>query len=439
MKGRFFSCALALVLLASLPLAAQDFGFGDTADEGDSGFGGGASLPFALSISGEAGAELLSYVKELDKPSDTALDIKFKGKLNFQAEGTNAKAVINLNVSAPEEDFINGILSIDEAYLQAYFGNFEIEGGLRKLTWGKADSNGPLDVINPFDYSEFINLTDPMKIKLPRPLIHGSYRIGSFSKIEAVILPLFAPHRFAETSRWAQSASSPLTLNKPSDDELRKLNYAQAGARFTTTIGPADFGAQYFYGRMYQPSTQVTFTEMMPTGIDLDYNRYHQIGIDYAQVIAGFNLRAEAAANLTDDFAGDDGAVQNPAILWSLGFDRDLFWGINLNLQCNESIRLMHGEISENPLLDTEAGSDITTTRITAVVSKKFLRDELEVRAAIIYGIEDNDFLIVPGIYWTIKDIQLELSSGIFGGDKDGQLGRYRDNSFIKIGMRYAF
>ncbi|GHV80490.1 hypothetical protein AGMMS49944_22810 [Spirochaetia bacterium] len=429
MKGRFFSYALALLLLASLPLAAQDFGFGDIADEGDAGRGG--SLPFALSVSGEAGVELLSYVKELDTPSDTALDIKFKGKLNFQAEGTNAKAVINLNISAPEEDFIDGVLSIDEAYLQAYFGNIEIEGGLRKLTWGKADSNGPLDVINPFDYSEFINLTDLMKIKLPRPLIHGSYRIGSFSKLEAVVLPWFAPHRFAETGRWAQSASSPIPLNVPSDDELRKLKYAQAGARFTTTIGPVDFGAQYFYGRMYQPSIQV-----FPT---VDYNRYHQIGIDYAQVIAGFNLRAEVAANLTDDFAGDDGAVQNPAILWSLGFDRDLFWGINLNLQCNELIRLMHGEISENPLLDTEAGSDITTTRITAVVSKKFLRDELEVRAAAIYGIEDKDFLIVPGIYWTIKDIQLEFSSGIFGGDQDGQLGQYRDNSFIKIGMRYAF
>ncbi|GHU61459.1 hypothetical protein FACS189445_3480 [Spirochaetia bacterium] len=442
MKGRYFSCALALLLPASLPIAAQDFGFGDIADEGDAGldatFGGG-SLPFALSVSGEAGVELLSYVKELDEPSDTALDIKFKGKLNFQAEGTNAKAVINLNVSAPEEDFIDGVLSIDEAYLRAYFGNFEIEGGLRKLTWGKADSNGPLDVINPFDYSEFINLTDLMKIKLPRPLIHGSYRIGSFSKLEAVVLPWFAPHRIAETGRWAQSAASPIPLTVPSDDELRKLKYAQAGARFTTTIGPVDFGAQYFYGRMYQPSTQVIFNGMFPAGIDLDYNRYHQIGIDYAQVIAGFNLRAEVTANLTDDFAGDDGAVQNPAILWSLGFDRDLFWGINLNLQCNESIRLMHGEISEDPLLDTEAGSEITATRITAVVSKKFLRDELEVRAAAICGIEDKDFLIVPGIYWTIKDIQLEFSSGIFGGDKDGQLGQYRDNSFIKIGMRYAF
>ncbi|GHU72259.1 hypothetical protein FACS189450_09720 [Spirochaetia bacterium] len=444
MKERFFSCALALLLLASLPIAAQDFGFGDITDEGDAGRGatfgatfGAGSLPFALSVSGEAGVELLNYVKELDKPSDTALDIKFKGKLNFEAEGTNAKAVINLNVSAPEEDFIDGMLSIDEAYLRAYFGNFEIEGGLRKLTWGKADSNGPLDVINPFDYSEFINLTDLMKIKLPRPLIHGSYRIGSFSKIEAVVLPWFAPHRFAETGRWAQP--SPLPLTVPSDDELRKLKYAQAGARFTTTIGPVDFGAQYFYGRMYQPSTQVIFTGMMPTGIDLDYNRYHQIGIDYAQVIAGFNLRAEAAANLTDDFAGDNGAVQNPAILWSLGFDRDLFLGINLNLQCNESIRLMHSEISEDPLLDTEAGSDITTTRITAVVSKKFLRDELEVRATGIYGIEDKDFLIIPGIFWTIRNIQLEFSSGIFGGGQDGQLGQYRNNSFIKIGMRYAF
>jgi hypothetical protein len=99
-----------------------------------------------------------------------------------------------------------------------------------------------------------------------------------------------------------------------------------------------------------------------PFGIAVDYNRYHQFGLDWAQVIAGFNLRAEAAANITDDLdrggRGDD-AVYNPAVLWSLGFDRDLFWSVNLNLQCNESIRLVNDEVLENPPTDIEAGGDI--------------------------------------------------------------------------------
>jgi hypothetical protein len=64
----------------------------------------------------------------------------------------------------------------------------------------------------------------------------------------------------------------------------------------------------------------------------LDYNHYHLIGADWAQVIAGFNLRAEVAAKLTSDLDDDDGSVYNPSLAWSLGFDRDLFAGISLTL-----------------------------------------------------------------------------------------------------------
>jgi hypothetical protein len=430
--GNFVILAIVIFLAATFPIAAEDsFGFGEV-DNATTGEGNGGAR-FGASVSGIVGMEILGFVTEFDKPADTTLGGNFNGKLNFEAHGSNVKGLINLNIKTQNIDFSS---FIDEAYLQAYFGDFEIESGLRKLTWGKADSFGPLDVINYYDYSELTNMADTMELKRAVPLIHASYRIGQFSKIEAVALPWFSPHSFAESGRWAQLP--PLPMYRPSDDDLKKLNYAQAGARFTTTIGSADIGAQYFYGRMYQPAVHVVFSGMYPAGIEFDYNRYQQIGVDYAQVIAGFNIRAEAGANLTDDLNGDDGAVYNPAIVWSLGFDRDLFWGINLNLQCNESIRLMNDKVLGNPL-DIEAGRDITSSRIIAKLSKKFLRDDLEVRAVGIIGVEDKDFLIVPGVFWAIQDVQLEFSSGIFGGDKDGQLGHFHDNTFVKIGVKYAF
>jgi hypothetical protein len=119
----------------------------------------------------------------------------------------------------------------------------------------------------------------------------------------------------------------------------------------------------------------VAMTADTPSVATFAYNPYHQIGLDYAQVIAGLNLRAELAANITEDLSGDDGGVYNP----SLGFDRDLFSGVNLNLQCGETIRLLDGEITT--LHDIEADSDISSTRISAALSKKFLRDELDVKA----------------------------------------------------------
>jgi hypothetical protein len=67
---------------------------------------------------------------------------------------------------------------VDEAYIRGYFGNLDVEGGLRKLTWGKADSMGPLDVVNPLDFSDLSNLSDLMNIKIARPLVHTSLLLG---------------------------------------------------------------------------------------------------------------------------------------------------------------------------------------------------------------------------------------------------------------------
>jgi hypothetical protein len=170
------------------------------------------------------------------------------------------------------------------------------------------------------------------------------------------------------------------------------------------------------------------------------YNRYHHVGLDYAQVLFGFNIRAELAANITSDLAGDDGLVYNPSIAWSLGFDRDIpVVGINVNLQINESIRLLDSKVGTDSLFDIEAGTGITSTRLTASLSRSFLRNALELRATVIWGMEDKDCYIIPAVTWTKGDVAVEVSAGIFAGTKEGELGQYRDNNFIKAALSYSF
>jgi len=465
---------LLAALLALSPLSAQGFGFDN--DGGDGDFGGNA---VNVTVSGEVSATLLGFIDDFSEGTDhVKLGDIFSGKLNFSAGTSFADGVINLNIQ-PEEQPV----SIDEAYIRVFFGSLEIEGGLRKLTWGKADSFGPLDVINPLDYSELTDLSDTMNLKIARPLIHASYRIGSFSKIEGVFVPYFEPLRYADEGRWIPAQMKKLnalpdqfkdqfkemalsgidvtgikevTENKPED--ISTLEYMQAGARFTTTIGPADIGLQYYYGRLTRPAVSVILTDydtymtvpsipiplpvtvLVPAAINYAYNPYHQIGIDWAQVLLGFNVRAEFAANITEDLSGEDGSIYNPALLWSFGFDRDLFWGININLQCNESIRLMDDKIGKNPMIiDTEADTDKISTQIIAAISKKFFRDQLEIRFAALWEIEAKDYLLMPAIIWTRDTVSVELSGGIFGGNEDGQFGQYYKNNFIKVVLTYSF
>jgi hypothetical protein len=238
-----------------------------------------------------------------------------------------------------------------------------------------------------------------------------------------------------------------------SPPDTRGLKFAQTGLRYTTSIGSVDIGAQYFYGNRFRPSFTIggvdrfidDWISNIPNGNPglfkprIEYSRYHQLGVDYAQVLAGFNLRAEFAGHITEDLHGDDGAVSNPFLGWSLGFDRDIIWGINANLQCNETIRLLNDKVGDDPLFDAEADTDMTVTRLTLRVSKKFLRDNLEFKVTNIWGIEDMDCYIIPAITWAIKDLSAELSAGVLTGQAGGELSQYYRNSFIKAGLSYSF
>ncbi|GHV28224.1 hypothetical protein AGMMS4952_11360 [Spirochaetia bacterium] len=525
MKRLLFSLlAAGLVLISGTVRADDDFGFGDDTGSGSDTVSGGNGTssgsssfslgPVGVKIGGKVQAELLAFTdtfETADKLKEGQLGDVFSGALNVAASGSAADAVINLNL-APVFDgawtyqSASSPVTIDEAYVRAYFGPVNVEGGIRKLTWGKADSFGPLDVINPLDYTDLTKISDPMSVKIGRPLVHVSWGIGNFSKLEGMFVPWYQGHRFAMDAgdRWAPSqvtglsgakvsaqlrpaiteqamrmlnlaqlmdlnnkmageldayiaaAPTPQKLYSDSDPSKdRSLHYAQAGLRFTTTIASSDFGVQYYYGRLPRPALNIQVKPGLITPNDdgatvtvdtdkikigLDYNDYHQIGVDYAQVLFGFNVRAEFAANITEDLAGDRGDIYNPSLAWSLGFDRDVIAGINVNFQATESIRLFHDQIGKDPLvIDTEDGKDPTSTRLTLQLSRNFIRDKLQLKATGLWDIEEKGFLIMPSIAWVQNDVSVELSGGIFGGDDDGELGQYSDNHFIKAVLTYSF
>ena len=489
---------LLMVLLLPVSLNAQEFGFGDSDGFGFSDF----SSP-SVNISGEVKAEIKTYFNDLET-ADRAREIRmgdiFSGNLNFDASGSSAQGVINLALTP----VFNGTspVEIDEAYVRAFFGPVTITGGLKKLTWGKADSFGPLDLVNPLDYTDLSQISDPLSIKNSRPMLHASWSTGSFSKMEAVFVPWFKGHKFATHGRWTPNQmtnlqkgvaenltetatgkigqlmsvgkiNEALALKGMLENDLpdmiasyfnesiggadiypdtNTLNYAQGGIRFTTTLGSSDLGFQYYTGRLPRPGVIIRIDEDFidsfldgpgpdtdKISVHVDYSYFHHLGLDFARVIAGFNLRAEAGANLTNDFDGNDGLVHNPAFVWSLGFDRDLIANINLNLQGTGRVRFFNDRVGSKILDDCEAGGKISSTRITGIVSRKFLRDELELKATALWGIEDGDFLVTPSVSWSRNSVCARLSAGFFGGERDGELGQYRDNSYVKMTLSYTF
>jgi hypothetical protein len=475
------------LLLVPLFCFAQSFGFSDEEDEGESK---ASSLPFELTFGGEIEAGPILFVNDF-KGGENTEHISYwdfiEAKVNFDISGKNAQAFIGLNLNhAAFEELIEGISGvytpalIDEMWLKGYFDRFSVKAGLVKLRWGRMYSPGPLDIVNPVDYSELTNLTNSKAMKIARPMVHASYRVGELSEIEAVFLPNFAGHKFDEKGRWEpdQYANIESVFMQGVQDRATQRgpaylyglgmfiasiggsiviphefpntatpDFYQAGLRFNTVIGSCDLGFQYFYGYFLRPSVSLNGVDDFISAPSLatvpsphiEYSSYHQMGIDYSQVLAGFTVRAEAAVHLTEDLSGDNGNVKNPFIAWALGFDRDLFAGINLNVQCNESIRLYDDKVIKNPALDCEGADDLTSTRLILQLAKSFFRDRLECKVVNIWDIEDGGLVFIPSIAWTVNDTRLELSAGIFTGDKTSELGQYRDNSYVKLKVGYSF
>ena len=425
-----------LSVLVTLLLSSQGFGFGFD-DEGTGNTVGDSSL--AVSVGGKVSFNAVGFYDDFSNGADkTQFGDLFSGKLNFTAVTPIAKGVINLNLNQTISP-----VAIDEAYLLAYLGKLDLTAGLHKLSWGKADMLGALDVINPVNYSNLSNLGEITSLKIARPLVHASLFLGQFSKLEGVFVFNFEPDYFAESGRWCPPQFASISQLPPSNiirPDTSTIDYAQAGIRFTTTLrNVADVGLQYYYGRLTTPVVTRTLSPTMPPlpVVTFAYNPYHQIGLDYAQVLSGFNIRSEAAANITEDLDGDDITVYNPSLVWSLGFDRDLFWGIKLTAQCNEKIKLFTGKIS-NPV-DIEYDTDLTSTLLIVRASETFLRNELEVVASVIWDIESGASLIMPSITWTKDDLAFELSTGIFAGSSKGLFGQFHNNSFTKLGIKYTF
>jgi len=476
---------------------AQSFGFDDDFSEGNS------ILPFSLVISGEINAGPVLYIHDFksEKKAESFLiwDI-IDAKTNFDINGQNAQVFIGLNLSYKTfselaEDGLSPVYPpqiIDELWLRGYFDRLSVQAGFIKLRWGRMFTPGPLDIINPLDFSDLTNFAQPKEMKIARPMVHASYKISGFTGIEAVFLPNFAGHRFAQEGRWVPQEFSnatsvmaygimdraierfpsmasrikngfPAALANfenfaPEFPDTSTIEYFQTGMRFNTVIGPCDFGLQYFYGNYMRPSVSVngvdrfindyalrSFLNPSYTGNPklispyIEYSRYHQIGIDYSQILFGFNIRAELAAHITNDYKGENVNVKNPFLSWAFGFDRDIIAGININVQCNETIRLLDDKVLKNPAMDCEGGDNITSTRLITQITKSFFREKLECKLINIWDIEDSGLVFIPSVTWLVNDTRLELSAGIFTGDENSELGQYRENSYIKLKLKYSF
>jgi len=404
--------------------------------------------------------------------------VGYEGRINF-SDGTNdSLPFITLQTEFETSYFdIIGDFNMDkyekypvveELFTRIYLNEkFQVELGKEKLIWGKGDKVHLVNNINGTDYRDFINgeyRDDLIGENMVRLIYIPS--INSEAKFEFVYTPEFTPDEFATSGPWTpylfRRANTLLDpINKSLEDfepNIEKFKNDQAGFRFTNSVSGLDYGFSYYRGYEKQPTIDklllykaqlgdpAAIGNIMNGNLDVHYDRLDVFGIEASKVtIGGINGRFETAYYMTSDSSGKDANVKNDRIGTLIGGDRDLgefgLHNMNFNMQVKTIFLLDKSSVEDNPLdTDYNENGDYIKNTIIVKLQDKFKSDTIKPSVKFIWNVEGKDYAIMPEIEYIYEDnLYITLGYNIYDGKETTDIGQYRDNDYIYLGLEYNF
>ena len=351
-----------------------------------------------------------------------------------------------------------------EAFFDVFLKNGDLRVGKQVIVWGKTDGDFIMDVVSPFDLSEFIT-QDFTELREGVSAISYTHYLGR-TQLQAIINPVFEPSRLPEYSdRWAVVPADffPIPTNfsryKNSQPTLRDTQAALRLALRPSLNFDLDLGVLYWNSRT--PGYFKTFetTEVLELRIPerIQFDETYHAGIitgGWGEYRFTDKLRFvfEAAymqkrsydvfsMDITrDDIAFLERVQQGDINPDELGLLLDVLNRFNTALEKYEdsgflihrpSIKFMGGistdvfnwsvgiQYTGDSILDYEDDilQDAYFHSITTTVNRGFFRDTLLFRFLGKYQFNGNDFWINPEFRYDFRDgLNVALGAHIFGG-----------------------
>ncbi|TVR07096.1 MAG: hypothetical protein EA403_00160, partial [Spirochaetaceae bacterium] len=353
-----------------------------------------------------------------------------------------------------------------------------------KTVWGAGDGVHVVDVLNPINYTDFVNPRDYIDRKRAHPMALFTIPTGREAALQLALSPTFAPDRIPLDGPWAPAEVTALRsqlaglnalpgieLNAGEQDQLaralfaqyeaagRRLDHLQAGARFTARGAGVDYGLTYHWGFFPTPwidqaaviAAAAAYTSSGAIDDDalaaaVRFNRRHLFGVDASAAVGAFTLRAEAAYLLSDDFSGNDPSVQNHRVAWMAGADRSLGFSnaaINVQLQGEailQSDRIARPVPGTSADIDFDPRGDYRRHTVVAQLSDRLRNERVRPELVLIHLWEEEAGAIRPAVEFRLRDdVEMVVRGSIFYGDRDTRFGRFRENGFVEVLFGYAF
>lgn len=313
----------------------------------------------------------------------------------------------------------DAIAEVQDASAEARLGRVDLLAGFARIAWGRLDELQPTDVINPLDVSRFF-LEGRSEARLPVALVRGRLFLADDVALEAIYVPLFRRGRFDRLDE----PTSPFNLvadpgELPFDDRepAAALRNAQGGARFSATVGRADWSVSAFRG--IEPFGLFAAT---PSGVVREYPRFTMVGADFETVRGQWGIRGEAAAFLRDSFQGPASYTSGKSYDAGLGIDR----------------KAGDYRISGSALVHREPSR--TDLSLVLAADRAFAREKYSLRVFGVYGAtEGSGFLRGIVTAKLTDDFALEGSAGWFAGAGRDLVGRFADRDFLYARLKVYF
>ncbi len=352
----------------------------------------------------------------------------------------------------------DGELDLRELYVDGYLGSAFYRFGKQQIVWGEADGLRVLDIINPFNFREFI-LSDSDDRRIPLWSANVEIPIHEWTAQFLWVLDqtydqtpergvgaafeFSSPHVVPALPNNMANAS--VIVNDP-DKPDSVFADSDVGLRLTTFKNGWDISLNYVY---HYHDSQVLRREIRTTVagkdngeadttviISPDYERTHLLGVTFSNAFGDITLRGEAAYStdrffITSDLLDSDGVIETPEFSSVLGLD---YQGIR-NV-------FLSGQIFTNYVLDHEEAMarDALETQFTFLYEHNFMNDRLKSSAQLIHSFNDADGLLQLGLAYEYRsNIQLSTGVDVFYGDEQGLFGQFKQNNRVTVGIEVGF
>ncbi len=337
--------------------------------------------------------------------------------------------------------YIGDIVEVElrEFYIDTSIGSSYLRLGKQQIVWGQADGLRVLDVVNPFNYREFI-LDEFEDRRIPLWSLNLEVPVGDMMA-QLVWIPDQTYDQFPETGATfaitsprfipTAPAAMPVTLNEVSKPN-NFIGDSDVGLRLSAFMSGWDLTLNYLYH--YQDRT-VLFQSHHNNGVTInpEYHRSHLVGGTFSNAFGSFTLRGEIGYS-TDKFflrPDQDGVHKSGEFSYVLGLDYGGIENSFISVQFFQSI--ITGYVENIP-------RDKADNQMTFLVDRDFMNDTLKASLLLIRSLNDGDGVVEVDIEYEMQDnITLTVGADIFYGTKRGLFGQFSHNDRMTLAIEIGF